>query len=56
MIDHVSIGVRDLDAAAVFYDAVLATIGLRKLVVRGTTVGFGKKYLAQCAAPDGSIG
>ena len=44
MIDHVSIGVRDLGAAAVFYEAVLATIGLEKLVVRAATVGFGKTY------------
>jgi catechol 2,3-dioxygenase-like lactoylglutathione lyase family enzyme len=44
MIDHVSIGVRDLAAAAAFYEQVLSTIGLQKLVVRETTVGFGKSY------------
>jgi len=44
MIDHASIGVRDLDAAAAFYEPVLATIGLTRLVVRATTVGFGKRY------------
>jgi catechol 2,3-dioxygenase-like lactoylglutathione lyase family enzyme len=44
MIDHASIGVRDLAAAAAFYEQVLATIGLEKLVVRETTVGFGKRY------------
>lgn len=44
MIDHASIGVRDLAAAAAFYEKVLATIGLRKLVVREDTVGFGKRY------------
>jgi catechol 2,3-dioxygenase-like lactoylglutathione lyase family enzyme len=43
MIDHASIGVRDL-AAAAFYEPVLATIGLTRLVVRATTVGFGKTY------------
>ena len=44
MIDHVSIVVRDLAAAARFYDSVLATIGITKLEARPTTVGFGKKY------------
>ncbi len=44
MIDHVSIGVRDLDAATRFYDGVLGAIGLAKLVVRPATVGFGKRY------------
>jgi catechol 2,3-dioxygenase-like lactoylglutathione lyase family enzyme len=44
MIDHVSIGVRDLDAATRFYQAVLGAIGLAKLVVRPATVGFGKRY------------
>jgi len=44
MIDHASIGVRDLAAATTFYEKVLATPGQRKLVVRATTVGFGKRY------------
>ena len=44
MIDHVSIAVRDLAACGRFYEAVLAAIGYTKLVVRPTTVGFGKKY------------
>jgi catechol 2,3-dioxygenase-like lactoylglutathione lyase family enzyme len=44
MIDHVSVSVRDLEAAARFYEAVLATIGFAKLEARPTTVGFGKQY------------
>ena len=44
MIDHASIGVRDLAAASAFYEKVLATIGLQKLVVRQSTVGVGTKY------------
>ena len=44
MIDHVSIAVRDLAAGVRFYEAVLEAIGYAKLVVRPTTVGFGKKY------------
>ena len=44
MIDHVSIAVRDLDAAARFYEAVLARIGYAKLEVRPRTVAFGKRH------------
>jgi catechol 2,3-dioxygenase-like lactoylglutathione lyase family enzyme len=44
MIDHVSIEVGDLVQATVFYDAVLATLGLKRLTTRDTTVGYGKKY------------
>jgi len=44
MIDHVSIAVRDLEACGRFYETALATIGYAKLVVRPTTIGFGKKY------------
>jgi catechol 2,3-dioxygenase-like lactoylglutathione lyase family enzyme len=44
MIDHVSVGVRDLDRAARFYQAVLGAIGYQRLDVRPHTVGFGKTY------------
>src|SRR5262245_54670198 len=44
MIDHVSIAVSDLSRATRFYETVLGTIGYELLVVRGTTVGFGKQY------------
>ena len=44
MIDHVSVGVRDLVVAARFYDALLATLGYRRLDTRPQTVGWGKKY------------
>jgi catechol 2,3-dioxygenase-like lactoylglutathione lyase family enzyme len=44
MIDHVSIAVRDLEAAARFYETVLAPLGYTRMIVRKTTVGFGKKY------------
>ncbi|MBX9842677.1 MAG: VOC family protein [Xanthobacteraceae bacterium] len=44
MIDHVSIAVHDLAAAARFYEAVLATLGHKKLADRAATIGFGKKY------------
>ncbi len=44
MIDHVSVAVRDLQAAARFYGAVLANLGFAKLEDRPATVGFGKQY------------
>jgi catechol 2,3-dioxygenase-like lactoylglutathione lyase family enzyme len=44
MIDHVSIAVRDLVAAGRFYDAVLAPLGLRRLVTREGSIGYGKRY------------
>ncbi len=44
MIDHVSVAVRDLKRAVMFYQAVLATLGYEKLEVRPATIAFGKKY------------
>jgi catechol 2,3-dioxygenase-like lactoylglutathione lyase family enzyme len=44
MIDHVSVGVRDLDSAARFYEHALAPLGLTRLVTRPATIGFGKSY------------
>jgi catechol 2,3-dioxygenase-like lactoylglutathione lyase family enzyme len=44
MIDHVSVGVRDLDRAARFYEQALAALGLTRLVSRPATIGFGKNY------------
>ena len=44
MIDHISIAVSDLAGSAEFYENALATIGLKRLVERPRTVGFGKKY------------
>jgi catechol 2,3-dioxygenase-like lactoylglutathione lyase family enzyme len=44
VIDHVSIGVADLERAARFYEAVLGAIGFAKLEVRPATIGFGKRY------------
>jgi catechol 2,3-dioxygenase-like lactoylglutathione lyase family enzyme len=42
MIDHVSVGVRDLKASTAFYDAVLSAIGYVKLDDREKTKGWGK--------------
>jgi catechol 2,3-dioxygenase-like lactoylglutathione lyase family enzyme len=44
MIDHISIAVADLQASARFYEPLLATIGMTRLVERERTVGFGKRY------------
>ncbi len=44
MIDHISVGVSDLERAATFYEAMLAPLGLTRLVTRPATVGFGKTY------------
>jgi catechol 2,3-dioxygenase-like lactoylglutathione lyase family enzyme len=45
MIDHVSIGVRDLAKARRFYGAALAPLGMRELREwPDASVGFGKNY------------
>jgi catechol 2,3-dioxygenase-like lactoylglutathione lyase family enzyme len=44
MLDHISLGVNDLERAARFYEATLEPLGLTKLVTRPATVGFGKAY------------
>ena len=43
MIDHVSVAVRDLERAAVFYEALLAPLGYRRLETRPATIAFGKQ-------------
>ena len=44
MIDHISIAVSDLARSAAFYEALLAPLGYTRMVVRPTTVGFGKRF------------
>ncbi len=44
MIDHISVGVSDLERSARFYEAALAPLGLARLVSRPATIGFGKDY------------
>ena len=44
MIDHISVGVADLERATRFYEATLAPLGLSCLVTRPATIGFGKSY------------
>lgn len=44
MIDHVSIAVSEIGRSALFYERVLACVGLTKMVDHPTTVGYGKRY------------
>ena len=44
MLDHVSVGVSNLDRAAHFYELTLAPLGLSRVVTRPATIGFGKAY------------
>jgi catechol 2,3-dioxygenase-like lactoylglutathione lyase family enzyme len=44
MIDHISVGVSDLERSARFYEAILMPLGLSRLVTRPATIGFGKAY------------
>jgi catechol 2,3-dioxygenase-like lactoylglutathione lyase family enzyme len=44
MIDHVSIPVANLAAAARFYETVLATLGYARLQTRPATIAFGMRY------------
>jgi catechol 2,3-dioxygenase-like lactoylglutathione lyase family enzyme len=46
VLDHVSIPVADIDRAASFYDAVLATIGLRRRKERPGAIGYGPETRA----------
>ncbi|AXK31796.1 VOC family protein [Streptomyces armeniacus] len=41
MIDHLSIQVRDFQASAAFYDAVLAPLGGRRVLEFGPVIGYG---------------
>ena len=44
MIDHISVGVADLERAAKFYDAAFAPLGMKRLIERPANIGFGKTY------------
>jgi catechol 2,3-dioxygenase-like lactoylglutathione lyase family enzyme len=44
MIDHVSLGVKDLAQATIFYEEILGILGSQKLIEHTGTVGFGKNY------------
>ena len=44
MIDHVSLAVRDLAASGAVYERFLAPLGMKRVVERAGSVGFGKTY------------
>lgn len=48
LLDHVSIGVPDLDAARPFYDAIMNALGARKVYDRPDAIGYGER----CSADD----
>lgn len=48
LLDHVSIGVPDIEQARPFYDAVMAALGACKVYDRGTALGYGER----CNAND----
>ncbi|MEA3032707.1 MAG: hypothetical protein QOH86_723 [Sphingomonadales bacterium] len=54
MIDNVSVGVRSLEDAASFYDAVLGTLGYTRLAARAGAIGFGtlSRVLDESAGRD----
>jgi len=55
MIDHVSIGVRDLARAQRFYDAVMAPLGYKRLSSGADSAGYGREgpkfWLGQTQSP-----
>lgn len=45
ILNHVSIGVSDLDRSAKFYDSVMSTIGAKRIhEVPGVTIAYGKYF------------
>lgn len=48
LLDHVSIGVPDIDLARPFYDAIMAALGAAKVYDRTTALGYGER----CNAND----
>ena len=41
MLDHISLGVRDLAASGAFYDATLAPLGYRRVLEKGIGLAYG---------------
>ncbi|MEW9584221.1 VOC family protein [Paraburkholderia sp. DGU8] len=48
LLDHVSIGVPDLDAARPFYDSIMKVLGATKVYDRPSALGYGER----CTAVD----
>ena len=41
---HVSVGVTDLHRAGVFYDAIMAVVGARRILEHGAGIGYGRSF------------
>ena len=54
MLNHVSIGVRDIARTRRFYDATLAPLGYKALSASDTSLGYGKDAVVLWIAPTGS--
>ena len=44
LVSHVSVGVTDLSRAGLFYDAVMAVLGARRLIEHGVGIGYGRSF------------
>ena len=44
LVSHVSVGVSDLARAGVFYDAVMAVLGARRVMEHGGGIGYGRTF------------
>ena len=44
LVSHVSVSVTDLYRAGVFYDAVLAVVGARRIMEHGAGIGWGRTF------------
>lgn len=44
LVSHVSVGVADVPRAGVFYDAVLAVIGARRIMAQDWGIGYGRTF------------
>jgi catechol 2,3-dioxygenase-like lactoylglutathione lyase family enzyme len=56
MIDHISLGVNDLEKAGLFYDAALKPLGFRRVMEHNGSIGFGPNPAAPrfwLGRPDG---
>jgi len=50
LLDHVSIGVPDLDIAGAFYDAIMSTLGAVKVYDLPHALGYGERCTSQDTA------
>ena len=44
LVSHVSVGVSDVSRAGLFYDAILAPLGARRVLEHGVGIGYGRNF------------